>query len=84
MSSVRSALYVGAVALLVALLPWGDHGMDSYYSILRFLICGICAFGAYLSLRESRALEAARSRKPGSPLERHQRAQGWGITLFIR
>jgi hypothetical protein len=55
MSSMRTALYVGAAALLVAIYPWGEQGYEGYYSFLRFLICGICVFGAYVSLRERSA-----------------------------
>jgi hypothetical protein len=49
-------LYVGAVALLVAIFPWGSAGFEGYYTGLRFLICGICAFSAYVALREGSAL----------------------------
>jgi len=56
MSSVRIALYVGAVALLVAIYPWGAQGFEGYYAGLRFLVCGICAFVAAIALRERSAL----------------------------
>jgi hypothetical protein len=49
-------LYVGAVALVVAILPWGAYGFEGYYTGLRFLICGICTFAAYVALREGSAL----------------------------
>ena len=58
MRSLRIALYVGVVALLVAIYPWGDQGFEGYYTGLRFLICGICTFGAYVSLRERSTLAA--------------------------
>ena len=58
MRSLRIALYVGVVALLVAIYPWGAQGFDGYYTGLRFLICGICTFGAYVSLRERSTLAA--------------------------
>jgi len=51
MSSLRAAMYVGASALLIAIYPWGSQGFEGYYTLLRFLICGICAFGAYVALR---------------------------------
>jgi len=53
MSSFRIALLVGAAALLVAIYPWPYY---DYYVFLRFLICGISVFGAYVSLRERSAL----------------------------
>ncbi len=52
MSSVRIGLVVGAAALLGAIF---DMPHD-YYGALRFLICGICIFAAYVSLRERSAL----------------------------
>jgi len=58
MSSVRTALYVGAAALLVAIYPWGAHGYEGYYTLLRFLVCGICTFSAYLALTQRSALAA--------------------------
>lgn len=58
MRSLRTALYLGIAALLVAIYPWGDQGLDGYYTFLRFLICGICTFGAYVSLRERSTLAA--------------------------
>ena len=56
MSSVRTSMYVGAAALLVAIYPWGAAGFEGYYTLLRFLICAICAFSAYVALRERSAL----------------------------
>jgi len=56
MTSVRTALYVGAAGLLLAIYPWGAQGFEGYYTLLRFLICGICAFSAYVALRERSAL----------------------------
>ncbi|MBW2314369.1 MAG: hypothetical protein JRH10_09280 [Deltaproteobacteria bacterium] len=56
MKSVRTAMYVGAAALLIAIYPWGAQGFEGYYTGLRFLICGICIFTAYVSLRERSAL----------------------------
>jgi len=52
MSSVRIGLGVGAVALLGAIFDMPND----YYRALRFLICGICIFAAYVSLRERSAL----------------------------
>jgi len=52
MSSVRFALFFGAGALLAAIYPWPYD----YYVFLRFLICGISTFAAYVSLRERSAL----------------------------
>jgi hypothetical protein len=52
MSSVRFALFLGAGALLAAIYPWPYD----YYVFLRFLICGICTFAAYVSLRERSTL----------------------------
>jgi hypothetical protein len=49
-------MYVGAVALLVAIYPWGARGFEGYYTLLRFLVCGICTFTAYVALRERSAL----------------------------
>jgi len=49
-------MYVGAGALLIAIYPWGAQGFEGYYTLLRFLICGICAFGAYVALRVRSAL----------------------------
>jgi hypothetical protein len=53
MTSVRTLLYVGAGALILAIAPWP---YEEYYTLLRFFICGICAFSAYVSLREHSAL----------------------------
>jgi len=50
--SVRIALGVGAAALLLAIAPW-PH---AYYVLLRFLVCGISIFAAYVALRERSAL----------------------------
>ncbi len=50
------AMFVGAAALLVAIFPWGSQGFEGFYTGLRFLICGICIFAAYVSLRERSAL----------------------------
>jgi hypothetical protein len=52
MRSVRFALLLGAAALLAAIYPWPYD----YYVFLRFLVCGICIFAAYVSLREHSAL----------------------------
>ena len=51
-------MYVGAAALLVAIYPWGAHGYEGYYTLLRFLVCGICTFSAYLALTQRSALAA--------------------------
>jgi hypothetical protein len=48
MRSLRLALVVGALALLAAVYPW-PYG---YYVFLRFLICGVATFGAYVALRQ--------------------------------
>jgi len=52
MRSMRSILMVGAAALLLAIAPW-PH---AYYVGLRFLICGICIWAAYVALREGSGL----------------------------
>lgn len=58
MKSLRSALIVGAAALLIAIGDWEAWGFKGYYTGLRFLICGISAFGAYVCLRERSTLAA--------------------------
>lgn len=40
------ALYVSIVVLLLALFPGLPYG---YYQLLRWLVCGSCCYGAYLS-----------------------------------
>lgn len=52
MSSVRLLLIAGSVALLLAIAPMPAE----YYKALRFFICGICIFSAYVSLREQSML----------------------------
>ena len=52
MSSVRIALCLGAAALLLAIAPWPYD----FYVFLRFLVCGISTFAAYVALRERSAL----------------------------
>ena len=52
MSSVRLLLIAGSVALLLAIAPMRAE----YYKALRFFICGICIFSAYVSLREQSML----------------------------
>jgi len=47
------ALFAGAAALVVAIYPWPNY---DYYVFLRFLVCGISTFAAYVSLRERSAL----------------------------
>lgn len=56
MGSMRTGLWVGAGALLLAIAPWEAWGFPGYYILLRFLICGFCTFAAYVALRERSAL----------------------------
>lgn len=52
MRSLRTTLMLGAAALILAIAPW-PH---AYYTGLRFLVCGICIWAAYVALREGSAL----------------------------
>jgi hypothetical protein len=44
----KIARIIAAILLVVAL---GDHPYD-YYVLLRFLVCGVCGYGAYYAFRK--------------------------------
>lgn len=48
MSSMRPLLYLGAGGLLLAVGDWPKES----YQLLRFFVCALCTFAAYVALRD--------------------------------